>query len=262
MIIMPFMNGFYSLAGFVISALAGVLVCLIIIPLTKKIITCKLSFLKGIILYSVSVFALFILAETFKIFCEFSANILLESSQYLPTVLFGAVCFYFGFRRQANILKFSLLGFVYTAVVILIFTALLLPNLKVENITFPENFNALELTSGFKFEFLNIFLPVILLCFYQYAINGNAQKSAVTVGVIIGAVILLVCALSVVMLFGSEFSSVLDYPYLSAVSSVSVGKLFSRLDAVLYFVFFLSSLLRIEVCIFVIKFCLKKIGKE
>lgn len=260
-ITLPFIKSFYSLSGFVLSAVAGVLLCLVLLPLSKKILSCKHSFFKGIILSSVSVFALFILSDTFKTFCGFVADVLLDSSRDFAVVLFSAVCLYFAFRRQEDVLKFSLLGVIYTLVVILGFTLLMLPNFKVQNITLPESFNVLQLADGFKTEFLNIFLPTVLLCFYQYAINGSMRKSAVFVGIITGAVILAVCGLSAILLFGSEFSSVLNYPYLSAVSCVSVGKLFSRLDAVLYFCFFFSCLLRIQVCIFTVKFCLQNIGK-
>ncbi len=259
-ITLPFISGFYSLLGYLLSAVAGVLICLICVPLTEKIVTGKIAFLKGIILFSICVLAAFTLAETFKIFCRFVCDVLLDSaSLFFSVVLFGGVCIYFAFRRQEDILKFSLLSFIYSIAVIIIFTLLLLPNLKAENIILPENFSLSRLIDGTKKQFFSIYVPAVLLGFYQYAVFGKTQKSAVLGGVTIGALVLSVCLFSCVLLFGAEFSAVLDFPYSAAVSSISVGRLFSRLDALLYFVFLVCCLVKIQVCIFTVRFCLKKI---
>ena len=59
--------------------------------------------------------------------------------------------------------------------------------------------------------------------------------------------------LNSVLLFGIEFSGVLDYPYSSAGSTVTFGNLFTRMDGFLYFVYLASCIVKCAVGIFVIK---------
>lgn len=247
---LPFIKSFYSLLGFLISAAIGVLFCFFVIPLVKKVVNIK------IILMATSVLCAFILANTFKTFCDFVSSVLYEN-YFITVILFSFVCLYFGLKKAEDVLKFSLLSFVYSLFVLIIFILLLSPNLKLQNLSLLTNFEFGRLTESFFKTFFSIFSVVFLLGFFEFSILGRARKSAITIGVMIGALVLLVCALSVVFLFGEEFSAVIKYPFSEAVSTATIGKLFARLDIFIYFVFFFSSLLKIEVCIFVIKFCLK-----
>lgn len=250
---LPFIKDFYSLFGFLISAVAGVLFCFLLIPLLEKAVNIK------IILMAFAVLCAFILANTFKAFCDFASSVLYEN--YALTVcLFLLVCLYFGIKKAEDILKFSLLSFVYSLIVLIIFILLLLPNLKLQNLSLPINFEIEKLPKSSFETFISIFSGFFILGFFEFSILGETRKSAITSGVIIGSVVLLICALSAIFLFGSEFSAVVRFPFAQAISTATIGKLFSRLDAFIYFVFFFSCLLKISVCVFVIKFCLKKLS--
>ena len=252
---LPFIKDFYGLLGFLISAVAGVLFCFFVTPLVKKAVKIK------IILLPLTVLCAFILANTFKTFCDFASSVLYEN--YAITAgLFFLACLYFGFKKAEDILKFSLLSFVYSLIVLMIFILLLLPNLKLQNLSLPINFEIEKLLKSSFETFISIFSFVFILGFFEFSILGETRKSAITSGVIIGSVVLLICALSVIFLFGSEFSAVVRFPFVQAISTATIGKLFSRLDVFIYFIFFFSSLLKIEVCVFVIKFCLKNIQAE
>ena len=227
--------------------------CFLVIPHVKKAVNIK------IILIATAVLCAFILANTFKTFCDFVSSVLYEN-YFITVILFSFVCLYFGLKKAEDILKFSLLSFVYSLFVLIIFILLLSPNLKLHNLSLPTNFEFGRLTESFFKTFFSIFSVVFLLGFFEFSVLGRARKSAITIGVMIGAVVLLVCALSVIFLFGNEFSAVVRFPFAQAISTATIGKLFSRLDVFIYFVFFFSSLLKIEVCVFVIKFCLKNIS--
>ena len=60
------------------------------------------------------------------------------------------------------------------------------------------------------------------------------------------------------MLFGAQMSGEFDYPYAMAISTVTFGNLFSRLDGFSYFIYFVTALIKITVCVDVIKQEMKK----
>ena len=64
--------------------------------------------------------------------------------------------------------------------------------------------------------------------------------------------------LNSVMLFGAELAGKFDYPYSAAISTISVGYLFSRMDGFSYFLGFACALVRIGVCITTVKSLFKK----
>ena len=64
--------------------------------------------------------------------------------------------------------------------------------------------------------------------------------------------------LNSVMLFGAELAGKFDYPYSAAISTISVGYLFSRMDGFSYFLGFACTLVRIGVCITTVKSLFKK----
>lgn len=259
-ITLPFINGLNGLTGFIVSAFLGVLLCFLTMNLIPRIITSKHKILKNAILVFVIILSGFTLGRTFICFCNFSTDVLLENaSDFVAIILFLLVCFYFSFKRQENVLKFALLSFIYTVVAIAILLFLLFPNFKLQNIDFVNDFNIEEVAKSTITHFINIFLPSFLLIFYNYSFSS--KNKAVFLGILIAVLILTVCGLSTVLLFGSYFASSVKYPFISAVSTVSVGKLFSRLDAFFYFFYFFACLFRIVVCVFVIKFCFKRIDK-
>ena len=60
------------------------------------------------------------------------------------------------------------------------------------------------------------------------------------------------------IVFGSDFAGKLKYPYASAISTVTLGNLFTRMDGFAYLIFFASVIVKITVCIKIIAFCIIK----
>ena len=61
--------------------------------------------------------------------------------------------------------------------------------------------------------------------------------------------LILICFLGVLLLLGGGFGATLEYPYATAVSTVTAGKLFARLEGFAYLTYYVSSALRVSVCI-------------
>ena len=100
-------------------------------------------------------------------------------------------------------------------------------------------------------------MPIFLKFFF----DDTRTKQGFS-GVIIGACLLGMCILSPILLFGAQLSGQLDFPNSYAVSTVTVGRLFTRLDGFAYFVYFVSSVIKITVCISVVRESLKTIDKS
>lgn len=257
-ITLPFTKSPSSFLAFLLSAIAGGLLCFLV----SLILSLKNKLINTMIFIMITVYSAFVLADTFEVFCGFARKVLFKDSFSVSVVLsFFLICSYFILSKNQNVLKFSLISFIYSAFVILIFIFLLLPNFKFSNISHWGNIEFNNMLDDFKQHFLNIFLSSILLQFNQVNNLYENKRNAVVLGVLLGSFILAVCGISTILLFGSGFTGVIEFPLVSVISTVSVGKLFSRLDAFCYFIFFFSCLLKIAVCGSVVISSLKNINK-
>lgn len=88
------------------------------------------------------------------------------------------------------------------------------------------------------------FSSVVLVCLptvVPLAVTlGRLSKAQKVASFIIFTVLLALCFISPLALFGSELSSTLSYPYSSAVGTAAIGDIFSRLDPLFYTVAFFS----------------------
>lgn len=100
-------------------------------------------------------------------------------------------------------------------------------------------------------DFLRWFSSVVVLLFL-----ANSQERSVKpifCGVALGFTALLLCLSQATLTLGNATD--VTYPYLKAVGVISSGSLFTRLDGLVYFLFFVTSLIKMAICIKVIKKC-------
>lgn len=208
-----------------------------------------------------SLFALFCAADTFSETVSFISQVILpNTNKFFIILLYGFTATYFALKRQENIFKFSLIAFAVTATVILFFFFALMGKYEWHNIFIYKLPAFSEIFSQTKPYIINPVLPIVLLPFYfGFALKHRNLKAQIT-GVFMGAALLGLAVLISVLLFTSDLAGRLDYPFSSAISTVSVGRLFTRLDGFSYFVYFICSLLKISVCTFVIYKSLEKIN--
>ena len=263
-------NGFKGnfgevLAGFIFS----LVLLLILFPLVSNF-SLKISFFNTqnklkefffiMFLLFISFVSLYIIAENFKITIDFAEKLLLpETSKLITSLIFLILIIYFGRRTKETVLKFSYLIFLFAAFVIIIFMLLMSKNYKSQNLeilTFPKLSNSID--SFFNY-FKLVTLPSLLLPFYESFFFGKGSRKALILGNAVGIFLLSICFLSSVLLFGATLCGKFSYAYAEAVSTVSIGRLFSRLDGYSYVIYFASSLIKINICFSIIKASLGKI---
>lgn len=145
--------------------------------------------------------------------------------------------------EKKTILKFSLIFFpICFGLVILIFLfSYPFMSLKyLELKTMPQLSGIIEQT--FK-KLVGTVVPVCL----PLAVLCIGKPTYAAIGGTVGAAFLLLSVINTEAIFGSQFASSLSYPYAQAVSAVSLGELFSRMDAALYPAILFPGIVRISV---------------
>lgn len=259
----------YTFLGYIAVGLTSVLLILAVIPLANGIFAentaQKAGGIKKALLAAafaaVAVAALFCAADAFYDFCRFVSKVLLpDTSETVIFIVFAAVAVFFCTRRQEDILKLTMLSFWLCLVIVLFFFFAAFYNYNLRNIFIFSLPDFKTFTSQAKPYFINPLLPCLLLPVYQVLVFKKCRTGAVVSGTFTGFLMLGLCILSSLLLFGTALSGKLDYPYASAVSTVTVGRLFTRLDGFSYLIYFISSLSKITACIFIVRSCLKRLG--
>lgn len=259
--------GEYTFLAFLVAAVLNIIAVAVVFPLAQ--VSFKESDFKGIkkcfavvIIFAVTLFAAFCIADTFKSFIKFvSVVILPDTPMFFITVLFLAVVLFFVFKRQEDLLKFSFLAFFITALLIIFFFFATVTNYNFRNIFIFRLPKTKEFIGEIMPYIKNPVLQSLLLPFFTVSVVGKKHKKVLISGLIISLTMLGVCLLGPLLLFGPVFAGDLPYPYASAVSTVTVGRLFTRLDGFSYFIYFATALVKITASAFVIKKGLKRLNQ-
>lgn len=213
------------------------------------------------ILYFVSAaIALYYLVETFFDFLGFISELALKDFPIIICfIAFSGMLILFALCKKSAFYKFSVLAFCFTAFVICFFFLASLKNFRIDNI-FIFSLPPIKSFIPQLIEYIKeIIAPIFLfLCFKNLNLCKVSEKHSF-IGVIFGVILLALCLLNSVLLFGGRFAGTLDYPYASAVSTVTIGRLFTRLDGFSYFVYFSAAIVRINLCTILIKSLFYKI---
>ncbi len=256
----------YTFLGLIIASLTGIALTVVLIPVANfccnsaKNIFFKI--IKGVIFSFLSVAALFTAADTFTDFTRFvSIHILPEISQWVITAVFVFTVVFFALKRQEDILKFALICFLFVAVTVVFFLLATSSDFRLQNIYIDSLPKFGQMSKAAKPYFIKAALPSLLLPFYRSFLFGKKRSTACIFGITTGFVLLGVCVLSSVLLFSPQLAGRLSYPYASAISTVTIGKIFTRLDGFSYFIYFFAAIIKINICGFVAVEGLKKVRK-
>lgn len=214
-----------------------------------------------ICLMSAGIFALFSGAATFKTLTIFVSEVMLpETPMFLIVAVFLAAVIYFFFQNEKSILKFALISGVLTAAAVVFFFVSASDRYDLRNIFIFRLPSFGELFSQLKPYLINPVLQVAVLpVFLKGVLREKKLKSGIW-GVFAGGIFLGLGILSAVLLFSPEIAGELQFPFSSAVSTVTVGRLFTRLDGFAYFVYFVCSLSKITVCVFSVRWILRELS--
>ena len=246
-------SGNYPLLGFFIGALAAILLYFVSFSITNRFIG------KSLLMILAAAYAFYNAAVTFIRYTDFVNKILLpKTSKFLIAAVFILSAVYLAARRHKVILKLALISVFAAMIAIVVFFLLTLKDFKAENIAFYGFPSLRGLTNSAKPYFLNIALPAILIPVYSPIFTDKSRAVAPFWGLITGLMLTLLCLLESLLLFGTPLAEKLPFPLAAAVSTVTVGSLFTRMDGIVYCLFFVTALVKTAVCIKLAFFALTK----
>ncbi len=232
----------YNFLAFLLSGLVSVLAFLF----GRKIKINKAT------VFGIILLAMYCIFDAFIAFIQFIRYDLLgKTAPFLIVLSFILVLIYISFQKTNMLYKFSLLAGILSLLVVLVFFLSTLKEFEIENIIIREFPNLKALLQQFLPYLKGFSLPMILLGLFSE--QENIKASIGVFGVVLGLVVFMICLLNTVLLFGIEFSGLLDYPYASAGSTVTFGNLFTRLDGLIYFVYLTTCIVKCLVGVLVIK---------
>lgn len=203
------------------------------------------NLLKHIFFLAFAIFSLVAALLCTRNFIGFAKNYVLPESQgWMLSLLFAAVLFVFIRAQHRALLKFSLLSCVLTLIVLILFFVLSYKNF--ESVVFSHTLN---FTAP-----LAVWIPIM----YLFLNHHSFPPRHFVLGGILGAVLLFIGFLNAVLIFGTAALQQLQYPYADAISTITVGSIFTRMDGFAYIVFFLSALIKCGVCLKCAKVSLEK----
>lgn len=245
-------SGGASLLGFLCAALAATAIYFAAVPLANCLFVGKgrVRLLLAPLLLAAAVYAFYNAGLAFIKYTDFVNRVLLpETPRFFIAALFILIAAYLASRRQEVILKLSLIFIVVAAATVLLFFLLSLKDYNVENIAIKQLPDLRELFSGAKPYLLRISLPALLIPVYSALFTGEKRVSAPFWGMLTGLSVIALCLLESLLLFGAPLAKRLPFPLAAAVSTVTVGQLFSRMDGIVYCLFFAAALIKTAVCI-------------
>ena len=142
--------------------------------------------------------------------------------------------------RLSAVLKYCLFtGIISITIITLCFIA------GIKNYDF-SSFKLIQTEKIFSFKvFIYCFSPTLVLPFLFHNTIIDFSFKSMFVGTLAGFITLLITCLQTVLTLGLAGS---DFSYLKTVSTISTGSLFSRLDGLVFFVCFASSIIKIIFC--------------
>ena len=264
-IVLPYASsGKYALFGFALSAATAFVLYFAALPIARRFfinpqngnIFCKT--VSAVLLYAGAAYALAGAGQTFIRFINYVDKIVMPNSgRFFIALIFVLITAALATRRHEVILKLSLIFLVFGTVTVLLFFLLSAKDFNIENISFYAFPSLKELFKETLPYFFGVSLPALLIPVFEALFYGRTRKAAGFAGLGIGLSLITLCLLDCLLLFGQELSARLDFPLSAAVSTVTVGPLFTRMDGVIYCLFFATALIKTAVCIKISYFSLE-----
>lgn len=254
-------SGGGSLLGFLVAALAAVAIFFAAVPIADCLLVGKgrARLLSAPLLLAAAVYAFYNAGLSLIKYTDFVNRVLLpETPRFFIAALFIFIAAYLASRRQEVILKLSLIFIIAAAITVVLFFLLSVKDYNAENIAIKKLPDLRELFSGAKPYIFKISLPALLIPVYSALFTGESRIRAPFFGLLTGLGVTALCLLESLLLFGAPLAKRLAFPLAAAVSTVTVGQLFSRMDGIVYCLFFAAALIKTAVCMKLAFFALSK----
>ena len=187
--------------------------------------------------FAVCVAAIYGVITTFLDYLLFLKSIQMPKTNiYLLSIILLGIVLFFTSNSISAIYKYGLFTAIICGLIIII---CFLSGIK------NFDFSLLKTTSLTHNFSIKYFLPIIVLPSFTQLQKHNIKY--VFSGVLTAFLVLILCFFQTTFTIGADSNTV--YPYLRAVSVISSGSLFTRLDGLVYFLFFVCAVIKICVCI-------------
>lgn len=180
-------------------------------------------------------------------FSRYAANIMLSTKEiFLPFVTFAGLAVLIASSDKNLLLKLSLLLFPAVVIFIIVMFAF---SAQFMNVKYLLPYKTPD-GAGFLKTFLPLFLSLVSSAVPMLVMGKENKKRSFLWSYLFGIGLLMLCIVNTLGIFGGELASTLSYPYSQAVSTASMGEIFSRLDGFLYAVCFFTGIVKTSACIF------------
>lgn len=154
------------------------------------------------------------------------------------------------------ILKYCLFMAALSVAVVVLLFAVSVKLFDFDVATFDMSLSGSDYGLSFKY-FLKYFSSVLAAVLFVTLTNGKIKTADICGGLSVGFLILLITVVQSVFVLGNSGGYEFSYQY--AVSVFSSGSLFSRLDGLVYFLFFATSTVKIAVCVKLLPLLIKRL---
>lgn len=193
-------------------------------------------------------------------YCEFIYRaVLTRSDMWAIKVVFALCVFALALSNDFAIYKFALLSALFSGAVFFVLFLLSSKTFDVQNLSGAFDVSGLSL-SVFGEYFLKLILPTLVAVMFASLTDRSVPSAGAICGACIGAGFCLAVVFDSALSFGMPLSNKLRYTYIDDISTVTLGNLFTRMDAFAYFAFFACYVLKCAVCINVISKLLCIVG--
>ena len=248
-----------SIFCFVIYAAAAILVYVLCMALAKWFFKNKLVFYGALMVFIP--LAIYGAATTLYDYLLFITKIQLPQTNVIlvaTAMLFAIVAFVAS--PNSSLYKYCLLSGIISAIMIAIVFLSAIKHFDFSQLV--TNFNKTDFSidsSKILFRYFSM-LPIPII--FAILTTKTFPLKASALGLVAGFVTLFICWGQSVLILGAANN--IPYAYMRAVGIISTGSLFTRLDGLVYFVYFVSAITKATICIktifLIIKIRPKKAG--
>ena len=201
------------------------------------------------ILFSVTVVVATVTASSAASgFSSFVAHSMLSGvSPFAVKIIFLFLAAYLAFLGRDAVKKFSLVAFLMIVTVAAVLFVLSAESFDVARI--KELFSEDLSFSGVAKELVGMFVPSTLAVIYLSLGRAEKRTGGALLAVVLSSALLILCRLNVSLLLGDSLAAAVEYPYSEAVSTVTAGKLFARLEGWAYLMYYAAEAVRASVCL-------------
>jgi len=214
--------------------------------------------LRSVILGAVAVAAICVSVPTLRTGTDLVCRVMdIKINGKTAALILLGVGAYMASKGGIALKKFALAAFTFTAVsaVILLTMSATQGEVSLDGILPVISRDALTEAADTDLiakSFLSVFAPSAVGVIWLSSTDRERGKSTVggaVLGTVLGGAVLLVCFLTVALTIGLRYGAAHSFPYLEAVSAMTVGKLFMRPEGLVYISYLWLSLLTLSVCL-------------